>query len=191
MQQIPLFVERFDTHKHLIIIIGLFFLIGGLWYGAQNLQTLAILGAFGALAFVLVFYKSLRQTVQYFPDRLIVTGDQTKEVDYRHIKRVWRGSYRYGRHALSAERFPGSKIKLPWYSAGSEAWAIEGTLPAEMLVHNPWTSNVGLGYLFQHPLIIELHNLEKVLILPTHDEARVRAILKTHAPHIEWSPLLA
>ena len=200
----PVYQEDFKSYNAFVLILILFFLvIVGRYIILPKLFLMEITekNTYGALfigillviAATASFWGSFRNKVLYFNDRIEVKGGRTHTVSYREIKRVWKGSYDFGRRGQPAvvEKFPGSNtMASPWYSRYSTGLRLADTRKAQILVWNANTSRFGFSSLNDLPLVLELHNREIVELLHTKDEKKVVSILKEHAPGIEWSPVI-
>lgn len=183
--------------------IASLFLIGSVI--AWN-PTLAVVGVGLIILFIVInllinalTWKQvpLKQTVEYLDDHLVVRSEKEAiEINYRDIKRVWKGpvlsmSGRVwgGAFPLTfyVEEYPGLKLreqKAVWPNQMKQAG-----LP-ELLVRNSKIMG-GLGLMLGiKPLIFEREGSGKVYLLETKDERKVVDILRRRASKAEFSPIL-
>lgn len=200
MTEQPLYTETHKSYWSLLWIVAVPFigyalillqvgtpeLLGDLW---EIRLPLAITLTLGGIGLALVFVSSLKNRIDFYPDRVeSITGKKKRVIRFKEIKRVWKGPY----HVRSRRQAGCFTVDYPGLRYTTPNQPIEKSLerrPAEIFVWNPMTSALGWSQVKDTPLIFELHNREKVMIVHVHDEKKALETLKKYTDWIEFSPV--
>lgn len=175
----------FVGYALMLLQVGTPELLGELWEIRLLLPIPLVLGG---VCLALVFVFSLKNRVDFYPDRVeSITGKKKGVIRFKEIKRVWKGPY----HVTTKPRgcftvdYPGLRHASPSQRIDKNS----ERRPAEIFIWNPMTSALGWSQVKDTPLIFELHNREKVMIVHVHNEKKALETLKKHAGWIEFSPV--